>query len=171
MAKEKTASPNNAKKDGKGANNLISVVIIIMLAILIVGVGGFAGWYILSGKGTSSQASTSQATTDASSDIAATYDLTDEFTINLADKNQQKYIKVAVSLGYDGSSKLADELKTKQSLVRDAIVNVLMSKTSDEFLNGTDKISKIQDEIKSKINPYFKKGKIIKVLFTGLTIQ
>lgn len=175
MAKEKVASKAApaAKTEKKGNNNLISVVIIIMLAILIVGVGGFAGYYIFGQKNTATNTSgsTTNSTTNDSEEIAAAYDITDEFLINLADKNQLKYLKITVSLGYDGDSKLAEELKAKESVIRDAINGVLMTKTSTDFLSEPDKITKIQDEIKGKVNPLLKKGKVIKILFRSLTIQ
>lgn len=92
----------------------------------------------------------------------------DGLTVNLADTDTSRYLKVSVYLGYD-DKKLTDELTEKQPIITDAVIGILRTK------KAADIVPKNMDTIKmaiiQRVNPMLKKGQINNVYFTDLIVQ
>lgn len=158
------------KKQEKTGGNKLNVIIIALLIIIIVGMAGIVGGYFLLVKGKTATTTTTTVVTSAEEN---TYTL-DEFTINLADTDSEKYINAQVSLGYDSSlSKLKSELEStevvKKPILSDAVISVIRNKKAADFKG--DGLDKIKQEIIDAVNQDLSKGKILHVYFSKLVIQ
>jgi flagellar FliL protein len=92
-----------------------------------------------------------------------------DFTVNLADAGQRRYLKATVTLAFTDRG-LADELVRSEPKLRDLIIGVLRSKTANEVadLDGTEKL---RGEIIAAINSELTGGKIAALYFTDFLIQ
>lgn len=70
----------------------------------------------------------------------------DPFTVNLADKDQDKYLQVGLTLEV-GDAHVAEELKGYMPAIRNAVLLILSHKTSDELLEVEGK-EKMAEEIR-----------------------
>ena len=72
-----------------------------------------------------------------------TFVLLDPFTVNLADKESERYAQIGVTLEID-DAKTAEELKTYMPAIRNNILMVLAHKTAAEMLTreGKEKLAK-----------------------------
>lgn len=161
------------KEKEKPAGNKLNIVILALLIIIIVGMIGIVGGYFLLVKGKISIPSSTK-TSEAAVVQENTYTL-DEFTINLADTDSEKYINAQVSLGYDSSqSKLKSELESttivKKPILSDAVISVIRSKKKADF-DAAGGVDKIKQEIIDAVNKNLTNGKILHVYFSKLVIQ
>lgn len=92
-----------------------------------------------------------------------------EFTVNLADSGQRRYLKATVSLAYEASG-LETELISRQSELRDLMIGLFRARTVSEISceEGTDTLRR---EIKEVVNDRLQTGKVIQVFFTEFIIQ
>lgn len=175
----KLAEKNKEEGKKKGGKLIIILLIVVILALVATLVYVF----VFAKKGnnttTTTQATATQQTgvntTVASDADEATYTF-DEFIVNLADKDSQRYLKVTVALGYNpDNTKLKTELENtkddvKTPILRDAILQVLRAKQSSDFQDAK-KVEAMKTEILSAINPHLKNGPISNVYFSNLFIQ
>ncbi|MBF0481130.1 MAG: flagellar basal body-associated FliL family protein [Desulfovibrionaceae bacterium] len=94
----------------------------------------------------------------------------DSFVVNLADPPQTKrYIKVTLGAQMVDEKAVAD-IQSKKDFVRDGIILLLSSKTSQEVCTVEGK-TEIRKEIAEKINMALEGPKVVRVFFTELIIQ
>jgi flagellar FliL protein len=92
----------------------------------------------------------------------------DEVTVNLADEGGNRYLKVAVYLGFN-EKKLTSELTAKKPIVTDAVIQILRTKKAADI--SAKNMNNIKLEIIQKINPMLEKGQLNNVYFTDIIIQ
>ncbi len=139
----------------KGKKKLI---IIIAAAVLVLAAGGGAAFVLLKkkpveedgGEDTAHQVEKAPAkghTAAAKHDPKhpPAFAPLDPFTVNLADKETERYAQVAVTLELD-DAKTADVVKTFMPAIRNNILMVLAHKTSAQILSAEGK-SKLAGEI------------------------
>lgn len=178
------------KKEKKGGSK-IKIIIIAIVAILVVGAGGYIGYTMfMKNKGEADKTTThttqqvaiqqAQQQTGATGQQTAqnvtflqqvvsakTFGL-DEFLVNLADEDGKRYLKVKVFLGYD-NKKLDAELEEKKPILRDAIIGVIRTKKAADI---TPKgVESIKMEIIQRINPLLEKGKLNNVYINDILVQ
>lgn len=178
------------KKEKKGGSK-VKIILIAVVAILVVGAGGYFGYTMfLKDKGTSAKTAAkttqqvviqqAQQQTGAAGQqtvqnatylqqvvSAKTFGL-DEFLVNLADEDGKRYLKVKVFLGYD-NKKLDAELEEKKPILRDAIISVLRTKKAADI---TPKgVESIKLEIIQRINPLLEKGQLNNVYVNDILVQ
>lgn len=92
-----------------------------------------------------------------------------DFTVNLADTAQRRYLKVTVTLAYEEKA-LAKELEQRKAQVRDVIIDILRSRTVDDIfdIEGTEKL---RGDIIDRLNGILNGGAIREVYFTDFLIQ
>ncbi|WP_426349145.1 flagellar basal body-associated FliL family protein [Alloiococcus sp. CFN-8] len=155
------AEVNNVKNSRRNM-----IMLIIIFAVIFSGIGLFAGSYMASGK----------ILPDFDERVDAvnveTYSV-DEFLINLADSDSNRYLKVVIYLSYDSNNEsLFKELQLERTkpILKDAALTVLRSKTSKELssVEGTELIKK---ELVEKFNSKLENGQVIGVYFPELIIQ
>ncbi|MBF0480455.1 MAG: flagellar basal body-associated FliL family protein [Desulfovibrionaceae bacterium] len=94
----------------------------------------------------------------------------DPFVVNLADPPPaRRYMKVRVDAEMV-DEKAANEIKDKNVFIRDAIILLLSSKTSQDVSSMEGKLS-MRKEIAEKINLTLEGPKVVRVYFSELVIQ
>lgn len=154
----------------KSSGNKLMVIMIILLIIIIVGAGAFSAYYFIFSKNPkqTKNANQVQSVSGQSQASSETYSL-DEMTLNLADKDSRRYIKLTMYVGYEKNKKLSSELETKKPILRDAVANILRAKKSADFTSkGTEDI---KQEILKRINPVLTKGKVDNIYFYDILVQ
>ena len=131
-------------------------LIIIIIAGLVLVLGGAGAAMVLMKKKPAEgeeDADGGHAKTEAAEPAKAkakrdpkhppTFVLLDPFTVNLADKESERYAQIGVTLEID-DTKTADELKTYMPAIRNNILMVLAHKTAAEMLTreGKEKLAK-----------------------------
>lgn len=96
----------------------------------------------------------------------------DPFVVNLADPDAARYLRIKISLMVDDKSKTKELLENQalQLKVRDVILQSLTVKTSHDLISEDGK-NKLREEIREKINLYFREPKLVEVMFTEFVIQ
>lgn len=94
------------------------------------------------------------------------------FVVNLADTDAARYLRIKISLMVDDKSKLKEvsENQALQLKVRDAILESLTTKRSQDLINAEGK-TRLRHEIQDKVAIYFRAPKIVDVMFTEFVIQ
>lgn len=150
------AATADAAPAPKGKKKLI---IIIAAAVLLLGGGGGAAMMLLKKKpadeeGGEEAAHVEKAKPKAKPAAAApkfdpksppAFAQLDPFTVNLADRETERYAQVAVTLELD-DAKTADMVKTYMPAIRNNILMVLAHKTSAQILGAEGK-TKLAGEI------------------------
>jgi len=147
------------------------LLLIVLLGLLVV--GGGAGFFFMSGGESEKKANAegAHAETDAEPDpkVAGPVLDLDPFVLNLADRDQLRYLKVSIKLQLDRPQEETD-FTDKLPAIRDALLVLLTSKES-RSLRTIDGKMLVRDEIGGRINTIMKKGKIQQVFFTEFIIQ
>lgn len=132
-----------------------------ILAILVLGACVFGGVYLLK--------SDSLRTSGV---MEKTYVDLGEIKVNLSD-NSKKFFKGNISVGYDKNDKTTKKQlqKDKQLVVAKDAANFYFKSKSYDFLNNSDNIDKIKDELITTINSNLQNAKITDVKFSNFIVQ
>ena len=156
----------------KGGMNK-KILLLGLLGVLVL--GGVAGFFFLSGGDKAKKARGQEQHADAETEadpapgyVGPVIDL-DPFVVNLADRDQLRYLKVSIKLQLDRPEEETD-FKNKLPAIRDALLVLLTSKES-RSLRTVDGKMLIRDEIGGRVNTIMRKGKIQQVFFTEFIIQ
>ncbi|OGI11583.1 MAG: hypothetical protein A2Y40_05600 [Candidatus Margulisbacteria bacterium GWF2_35_9] len=92
-----------------------------------------------------------------------------DFLVNLVDYGGRRYLKVSLSLELENIA-VKTEIETKDTILRNYIINILSSKTFDDIksVEGKDNLRKA---IILKCNFLLKSGKVLNVYFNDFIIQ
>lgn len=90
-----------------------------------------------------------------------------EFTTNLSDISQFKYIKVKVVLKLDNNA-LENEIKDQEPILRDSLVGLLNAKTSEDIMADR---SKLKANAMTVLNSHLVRGKVTDIYFSDLVMQ
>jgi len=162
-----------ADDSAKGGMNK-KMLVLVMLVLLIV-VGGGAGFFFMSGGEPEGRGKAADVHAEVEAEdepdpafIGPVIDL-EPFVLNLADRDQLRYLKVAIKLQLDRPQDETD-FTIKLPAIRDALLVLLTSKES-RSLRTVDGKMLVRDEIGGRVNTIMKKGKIQQVYFTEFIIQ
>jgi flagellar FliL protein len=147
------ATPAPAPSRMRGKKKLI---IIVAAAAVLLLAGGGGAFYLLSKKKATAQSEGDEdvAQVDtAKAPVAPRHDpkhppvfaALDPFTVNLADRDVERYAQIAVTLELSDSS-VTDQIKVYMPAIRNNILMVLAHKTSAEILSAEGK-SRLAGEI------------------------
>lgn len=157
-----------AKKEGnnenieKGTNKMV-IIVLFVLGLIVLGAASFGGMYLFM--------KTNNTIESKEKIVEKTYVDLGEFTVNLADPSGKRYFKGQLSVGYDSSEKkLATEINNNMVIVRDAVIFYLKTKEA-EFVNNSQNIEQIKEEIKESINKELLQGKVLDVRFNSVIVQ
>ena len=89
------------------------------------------------------------------------------FVVNLADGNARRYLKVVLEVEMTGNPEL---LEANQAKIRDALLMLLSSKTSQDIASLEGKIL-LRKEIVDRLNQAIGQPKVSRVYFTDFVIQ
>lgn len=89
------------------------------------------------------------------------------FVVNLADPNARRYLKLVIDVEMTGEPEL---LETNKAKIRDALLLLLSSKTSQDLLTMEGKIL-LRKEIVDRMNQALGKARVARIYFTDFVIQ
>jgi flagellar FliL protein len=172
---EETAEQQTSKPASKlPIGNLILVLVVALAASAG---GGFLSFFLISKTMLTAEAHGGTKEDRQKDEVADALEKgavvpLDPFIVNLADTDTPRYLRIKVSLMVDDKTKIK-ELTDNQALqqkVRDVILQTLTEKTSQDLITDTGK-NKLRQEIQAKISDYFRKPKLVDVMFTDFVIQ
>ncbi len=166
MAKEKVENGNTEAQEevSKKKKGKFLIVIIIALVVLL---GGAAGaYFLLLNKPKEGQKGEASSKTH---EVAGVNFSLEPFVVNLMDGAGTKYLKVSIQIELS-EAKLLEKAKNRTPQLRDAIITLLTSKTSDELITAEGKII-IKDEIKQRASQILGEGTVINVYLTDFVMQ
>lgn len=172
----KDAAPVEAeapKKKGK-------LLIIILAVVMVVLIGGGAGAYLLLSKPSADKKAkadhgdeeevAAEDEEEAHDEHPPVYEKLDTFTVNLSD---EAYLQTEIQL-LVADAKVQEKIKARMPEVRDSLIRLLSSKTSEE-LSQVEGKAKLAEEVQKSVNEVLgvrKKSKgVKKVLFAAFIIQ
>jgi len=146
-----------APTKGGGKKKLILIIGAVLALVLV---GGGAAVMLLKKKAPAEDGEEGAETAEvahkpkakAKSDAPPTFVPLDPFTVNLADKDVDRFAQIGVTLQVD-DPKFADQLKAYMPAIRSNILMVLSHKTATELLTreGKDKLGK--DIMREAVRP------------------
>jgi len=140
------------------------------LALLVIGGGGTA-YYMMAGDSGATKGKSSEAHVEEEPEmesIGPVIDM-DPFVLNLADRDQNRYLKVSIKLQLD-RPEIETDFEDKLPAIRDALLVLLSSKESRGLRTVEGKML-VRDEIGGRINSIMKRGKVRQIFFTDFIIQ
>jgi flagellar protein FliL len=141
------------------------VIIIAVVGTLVLGGGAFAFFNkgkiakMLKGKHTKK--------------IELTNWPMEEFTVNLGDLDQSRYLQVTMSLEVEGGKKKGGEGKGEDpeaAKARDVIISVLSKRKYSDLLSEKGK-TKLKEELKASLNEVLEERKVKNIYFTSFAMQ
>ncbi len=145
------------KKMGKG----LMVIIVVVVAVLVGGGGAF---FFLSKSG----GDKAPKKEDVKKDESVMFVL-DPFVVNLSDQGATKFLKVSMQLELSGPT-ILESAKGKTPQIRDAVINLLTSKTSDSLMSPEGKLQ-LKDEINMMANQILGNNTVKNVYLTEFVMQ
>lgn len=136
------------------------------MAVLIVGLGGGAAWFLTQGKpaGTEHKAAKSEP---------PQYVPIESFTVNLQQETGEQFLQIAFTLQVP-DQKDGEVIKANMAKVRSRVLLLLSGKKASE-ISSTDGKRQLANEISAAVRqPFVDKGapqQVTDVLFTAFIIQ
>ncbi|MGS0755251.1 flagellar basal body-associated FliL family protein [Roseateles sp. GG27B] len=142
----------------KGGSNK-KLIIIIAAAVLVLVLGGVVALLLLKKKAAASDEEGGDTTHEAAPAHAAPKPGTppmfvplDPFTVNLADKDVDRFAQIGITLQVDDSH-TADQIKTYLPAIRSNVLMVLSYKTSVELLTREGKEKLAAEIMRESVRP------------------
>jgi flagellar FliL protein len=151
--------------------------IMIGAAVLVLGLGGGAGWYFLHGSAEDGAGPAKKEHTSSKKkkkdEHPPEYLAIEPFTVNLQPENGDQYLQVAFTLQVDGAEQ-AEVIKTNMAKVRSRVLLLLSGKKASE-INTVEGKQQLAGEILAVVKePFAEQGEtqeVSDVLFTSFIIQ
>ncbi len=166
---DEAAAEGAPAKGGSGKK----MMVLGLVGVLLLGGGGGAAWFFMGGQKEDSE---QHAKNDHGDDSGGEH--ADEpgpvvelepFLLNLADRDELRFLKVSIKLELDRPEEKTD-YPNKVPAIRDALLVLLSSKES-QILRTVNGKRRIREEIMTRVNGLMSKGKISNVFFTDFIIQ
>ena len=162
---DETATATAPVKAGGGKK----ILIMGLLGVLLLGGGGGAAWFLMGGEKEESGGHDQQAEAESQVHESGPVMELEPFLLNLADRNELRFLKVSIKLELDRPEEKTDFQK-KVPAIRDALLVLLSSKES-QLLRTVNGKRRIREEIMTRVNGVMSQGKIANVFFTDFIIQ
>jgi flagellar FliL protein len=144
------------KKKGKG------LLLIIIIAVVAIATGAGLYFFVFSKSGDKPKKE------GAKVEEGVTFAL-DPFVVNLSDPTGTRFLKVSLQLELAGPA-VSEKAKTKTPQMRDAIISLLTSKTSDALISPEGKLQ-LKDEINLRVNQILGENSVKNVYLTDFVMQ
>ncbi len=153
-----------AVEEQKGGKKKL-FILLIFLVILLAG-GGIAYFFLFGKK---EEKKEEQKPRLAEQEIGIMYKLEPAFIVNLADPEATVYARISITLEL-ANQEVLQEVQKKEPVIRDAIIEIVSSKTSED-LRKPEGREQLKMEILKRINTILTKGGVRNVYFTEFVIQ
>jgi flagellar FliL protein len=159
--KEPDESQEPAEDTGakKGKKKMIMIIIIAVVALALAAGGFFLVPKLLGGK---------DKKEDTKAEEGAMFTL-DPFVVNLNDVGGPKFLKVSLQLELAAPA-LMEKAKQKTPQVRDAVITLLTSKSSESLYPPEGKLQ-LKDEINARMNQILGANSVKNVYLTDFVMQ
>jgi flagellar protein FliL len=163
MAEQQQTDQEAAPKKKRG-----KLLLIIILVIVLLG-GGGAGFYFgkVRAAAPTATAETGKKEGESEENVKHVIELA-PFIVNLADKNESRYLRMTISLGVDEAEEKVDPLYTTK--IRNAILATVTNKTSEEILTTEGK-AKLREEVLAAAKGAAKKPEVLAIYITDFIVQ
>lgn len=166
---EKVAAEETAEEVEEVKKGSLKKLIVIGLALIVFGGGGFAGWkFFLAKKTSPSEDEADKAKVEKSAAPGIMFKM-DPFIVNLLDEGGKRYLKTQFQIELD-SEEVQKELQSRIPQVRDVILLLLTSKSFSQIGVPGGKIE-LRTELIERINGVLKGGTIRTLYFTEFVVQ
>jgi len=162
---DETATEGEPAKGGSGKK----MMILGLVGVLLLGGGGGAAWFFMGGEQAEEGKHAKDTNEEAHADEPGPVVELDPFLLNLADRDEQRFLKVSIKLELDRPEEKTD-YANKVPAIRDVLLVLLSSKES-QLLRTVNGKRRIREEIMVRVNGVMSKGKIANVFFTDFIIQ
>lgn len=153
------ATPAGAEAAAAGGGGKKKLIIIIAAVLLLVIIGGGAALMLMKKKQHAEDEDGAEAPAAAETSHAKpkpgtppTFVPLDPFTVNLADKEVDRFAQIGVTLEV-GDPKTADQLKAYMPAIRSNVLMVLSHKTSAELLTREGKEKLAREILRESVRP------------------
>ena len=162
---DESAEEEAAGKGGSGKK----MMMLGLVGVLLLAAGGGAAWFFMGGeKAEDGKQAKAMHEEEHAGESGPVVEL-DPFLLNLADRDEQRFLKVSIKLELDRPEEETD-YPNKVPAIRDALLVLLSSKES-HLLRTVNGKRRIREEIMIRVNGVMSKGKIANVFFTDFIIQ
>jgi flagellar FliL protein len=146
------------------------MMIIGIVGVLLLGGGWGAAWFFMGGdkKEEGEKHAKADYGEEHADEPGPVVEL-EPFLLNLADRDDLRFLKVSIKLELDRPEDNTD-YQNKVPAIRDALLVLLSSKES-QLLRTVNGKRRIREEIMTRVNGVMSKGKISNVFFTDFIIQ
>jgi Flagellar basal body-associated protein len=153
MAEEKV-------EEKKGGRKILFLIPVVLL--LLAGAGGGAYFFLLNKSKKEGEEKISPSHVGVMVDLGV-------FTVNLADKGTDAYARVAITLELS-NEKVKQEVEKRLPIIKDAIIDVISSKTSD-FVRTPEGREALRLELIRRLNIILVEGGVRNIYFTEFVVQ
>ncbi|UNC91754.1 flagellar basal body-associated FliL family protein [Candidatus Contubernalis alkaliaceticus] len=148
---------------GKKKKGTVVKIIFILLALLVLAGAGFGASILWANRG---GAESEKAVTEKDPEFTS-HPM--HFTVNLAEPEQRRYLRVTIELGYDQKN-MTKEIEKKEAELRDIVINILRTKSVKD-ISSSEGTESLRLEITKQLDNSLIEGKLREVYFTEFLIQ
>jgi flagellar protein FliL len=170
-----TATPAPAKKSGA-----VKWIVIVVAVLLVLGGGGGAAawWFFFRAPPAQAEEGGSEGADSKGESTAKAQPHGDgivpmeQFLVNLADKNAQRFVRVTLRLVVEtkDEAKEIEEDEVAKTRLRSAILELLTQQTADTLTTPEGK-EQLKKAIAERSTPVLGGKKVLDVLFTDFVVQ
>jgi len=166
MAEKETKANAEAKdqEESKKGGGMMKMVLFIGVPILLVQI--VIGYFVISKLSTPA---TEVVVEEEVAEKPLLLHKVEDIIINPAGSRGKRFLNTSLALGFTDET-LVPELVEKEVQIRDALINVFVSKTMQE-LDGVSQKDSLRVEIIRKCNMLLKGGELSEVFFTNFVMQ
>lgn len=151
-----SAAAATAEAPKKGKKKLILIAAAVAVVLALAAVAGVL--WMRKSAADAEEADAEEQVTEApakskkAKDAAPVFLSLEPFTVNLADKNAERYAQIGVTLEVD-TPEMAEKLKAYMPAIRNNVLMVLAHKTSDELLERSGKEKLAREIMRESVRP------------------
>lgn len=138
------------------------ILLVLPLLLILAGGGGAAYFFLFAKKGKKEEAAPMPSQVGVMLDLGV-------FTVNLADRDVDAYARVSITLEIS-NEKVRQEIDKRMPIVKDAVIDVISSKTSS-FVRTPEGRENLRLELIKRINTILFEGGVRNIYFTEFVVQ
>ncbi len=161
---EEEKEVKEGKEERKGGKK--GLFVFLALFILLAAAGGGAYFFFL--KGGEEEDKKAKEVERKPAEIGVMFDL-GTFIVNLADPGVEMYAKVSITLELS-DQEVTTEVEKRLPIVKDAVIDILSSKTYGDIRTPEGK-ERLRFELIKRINTILVKGGVRNLYFTEFVVQ
>lgn len=147
-------------EEKKGGRKILFLIPILLLLLAVAGGGAY--FFLLNKPKKEGEEKVAPSHVGVMVDLGV-------FTVNLADKGTDAYARVAITLELS-NEKVKQEVDRRMPIIKDAIIDVISSKTSD-FVRTPEGREALRLELIKRLNIILVEGGVRNIYFTEFVVQ